>query len=463
MTSSHNPFRSPAVTPTPTGTTTPSNSSSAGRSSSNGGSTQAQSDSGSGSRPAPIDTSVSDILSEELPPAYTPSPNFYEGEATLEVGPRRPFQQPARIPPQNTSQFPPQSWAVPPQPSGASNWSGQPGLTQQHYHTTAYAPPHPPPPVHPDIAGVSRPSSTPPTRMSDFTRDFYAAGGGDSGLYGGASAQYQNGHAGASSSSSGPRYAPPSGEPPNRSEKAGVSSPRSSGPSASSSSSNGVPDDGRPTDRPVPGHPLLRQGKVLVYPHGYECQKCRNTGYKNFDPSHPCPRCWEKYSKPYAGAITYATWTSDSTPPSSSSFQRPLPNFRPPQSSLHQASSSWSGPLSGLARAATTSRASTPYGSGYPGASARVIPIAGGALPMGPYLDRLGAGPATGSGFPPNSWQAGPPPGPAGPAPATVFSPGDPRIGGRMCWRCGGRGKTSFLIFDEETCGICGGIGRTFV
>ena len=33
---------------------------------------------------------------------------------------------------------------------------------------------------------------------------------------------------------------------------------------------------------------------------------------------------------------------------------------------------------------------------------------------------------------------------------ATVVMPGDPRIGGRLCWQCGGRGVTPFLIFDEE-------------
>ena len=188
----------------------------------------------------------------------------------------------------------------------------------------------------------------------------------------------------------------------------------------------------------------------------------RNTGYKGFDPSHPCSRCWEKYAKPYSGAITYASWTSDGSSTASSTFQRPLPVFAAPQTALHQQSASWSGPVSNLSRAATTSRASNGYGGGYPGASARVIPIAGGALPMGTYLDRLGGGGAR-SGFPPPSWQLGGGLLPSSPGNATVYSPGDPRIGGRLCWRCGGRGKTSFLIFDEETCKICGGMGRTFV
>ena len=44
-----------------------------------------------------------------------------------------------------------------------------------------------------------------------------------------------------------------------------------------------------------------------------------------------------------------------------------------------------------------------------------------------------------------------------------MLAPGDARLGGRLCWRCGGRGTTSFLIFDEQTCGVCNGVGRTFV
>ncbi|RPD64063.1 hypothetical protein L226DRAFT_460018 [Lentinus tigrinus ALCF2SS1-7] len=450
MVSSHNPFRTRAVTPLPTGASE-AGVSSAETSSSNG-------DSDAPERPPQIDTSVSDILNEELPPAYTPAPNVYEGEATLELGPRRPFQQaipmPPRQPSYGPSQFPPPSWGLSPQPTGSSGWSSFPGQRRQELYTTPA-----PPPIHPDLAGIQRPSSTPNSPhgpLSDFARDFYAAGAGDSGLYGGSSSRYQADESDASSpSSSSRRYAPRSGEPPNR---------------ARSPAQDSSPDDGRPTDRPVPGHPLLRHGKVLVYPAGFECQKCRNTGYRNYDPSHPCSRCWDKYAKPYAGAITCAPWTADGQASSSSSgtFQRPLPVFRAPQAALHQQSASWSGPLpanAGLSRSATTSRVSQANSNGYPGASrTHVVPIAGGVLPMSSYLDRLG-GVGGRTVFPPPSWpspggQSGTPPSSGN---AVVYAPGDPRIGGRLCWRCGGRGKTSFLIFDEETCSICGGVGRTFV
>ena len=262
MVSSHNPFRTPEVTPTPTGASeaVPAN---AGSSSSIG-------DSDVEGRPPQIDPSVSDLLNEELPPAYTPAPNVYEGEATLELGPRRPFQQPIPIPPQQQSygisQFPPPSWGMSPQPTGSSGWSAFPGQRRQELYTTPV-----PPPVHPDLAAIQRPSSTPnapPEPLSDFARDFYTAGAGDSGLYGGSSSRYQSDEPDASSpSSSSRRYVPPPGEPPNHTGK-------SLPPTPTSPAQDGHPDDGRPTDRPVPGHPLLRHGKVLVYPAGFECQKC---------------------------------------------------------------------------------------------------------------------------------------------------------------------------------------------
>ena len=199
----------------------------------------------------------------------------------------------------------------------------------------------------------------------------------------------------------------------------------------------------------------------------------QNTGYKNYDPSHPCSRCWEKYAKPFSGPITYASWSSDGQSGSSPNFQRPLPTFRAPQASLHNYSSSWGGSSPGsasdLSRSATTSRAT--YGSGgYPGASTRVVPIVGGILPMSSYLDRLGTrvGGVGGLGprtcFPPPTWApAGQLSGSGSSGAVVVYPPGDSRIGGRLCWRCGGSGKTSFLIFDETTCSVCDGVGRTFV
>ncbi|KAI1796801.1 hypothetical protein LXA43DRAFT_879541 [Ganoderma leucocontextum] len=484
MVSMHNPFRSPTVTPTTTGRIgnsspplppiPPDDDAPIRPSYAPPPGPPPQRIQQSSGTPEETRGSVADILTEELPPAYTAAPNLREGESTLEVGPRRPFQQPAAVPRRQELHFPPQSWPPPESWGGTSphatgdSWTSFPGnlhRSQTGVDRARLAPP----PQHPTQRSYetrARPTSHPniPINVSDFARDFYAAGPEDSGLYGGLSTQYRSSSAGTSpTSSSGvppssTGFAPPSEDPPPRGKR--------------NAPSNGVPDDGRPTDRPVPGHPLLRHGKVLVYPNGYECQKCQNTGYKNYDPSHPCSRCWEKYAKPFSGPITYAPWTSDgqSASSSSSTFQRPLPTFRAPQASLHNNSASWAGRTSGgsdLSRSATTSRAT--YGAGgYPGASARVVPIAGGILPMSSYLDRLGTGVgglAPRTGFPPSSWA------PAGQLSGTpessgavvVYPPGDSRIGGRLCWRCGGSGRTSFLIFDETTCTVCDGVGRTFV
>ncbi|KZV88204.1 hypothetical protein EXIGLDRAFT_772914 [Exidia glandulosa HHB12029] len=89
-------------------------------------------------------------------------------------------------------------------------------------------------------------------------------------------------------------------------------------------------EDARPTTSPVPGHPFLRDGQILVYPISFECHKCLNTGYKNGDPYHPCRGCWDQYAKPYTGALTYAPFSaSSSSTHSQISLQRPLPRPSP--------------------------------------------------------------------------------------------------------------------------------------
>lgn len=51
----------------------------------------------------------------------------------------------------------------------------------------------------------------------------------------------------------------------------------------------------------------------------------------------------------------------------------------------------------------------------------------------------------------------------ASPSPGLIkLRPGDRRLGGHLCWRCGGSGTTSFLIFEESMCAVCKGIGRTY-
>lgn len=62
-------------------------------------------------------------------------------------------------------------------------------------------------------------------------------------------------------------YSPPPGAPP---------PPPPNRPGSSQSQDQ----DMTPTERPVPGRPLLHKGQLLVYPKSYYCGKCANTGYK---------------------------------------------------------------------------------------------------------------------------------------------------------------------------------------
>lgn len=329
-------------------------------------------------RPQADDVLSTDGIPESAPPAYSVTPNVGGGELVVEQGPRRPFQRAPdpllqlSTPPSQQEQQAQRQHLQPPQPERPQ-----------------FAPPPGAPPSHP-----GRPSS----QLSDFAQDFYNNPGVATTPPPAAQQQSQQ-----------PRYAPPPGPPPPH-RPASTSS--GAGPTAPPAS------DGRPTTTATPGRPLLRDGKTLVYPETYLCQKCQNTGYKNFDPSHPCRKCWDRFGKPYTAALASSPWGNQACGQSQSqrgrSFQRPLPAFKPPQAQVQPPPPP--PPMPG----------SYPP-SGMQSPSPRPVPI---------------------------PFQGVPPPG------STVVMPGDPRIGGRLCWQCGGRGTTSFFIFDEITCDTCGGIGR---
>ncbi|KDQ06636.1 hypothetical protein BOTBODRAFT_181399 [Botryobasidium botryosum FD-172 SS1] len=293
------------------------------------------------------------IPDDDAPPPYSAAPNQRAGEAAIEYGPRRPFQP---VDPQRQPRPPPlinfQPPGQPNVPVQHTGWGQYPGQGQQQMNNWV---PHPPP-RHPSVSGQHslhpRPSSV-----------------GSS----------------------------PSQQSPTRDSR--TTSPSSQGP----------PNDGRPTVSPTPGHPLMLNGRVLVYPRGFQCPKCYNFGFKRLDPTHPCQKCWSRYAKPFSGPIVHADWSQTA----GSTFQRPLPaHSRPPPSSPF-------GSVN-LSRAASTS-----------------------AIPSPPIHPQV-------------AYAHGPPPN------ALVVQPGDPRIGGRQCWDCGGRGTVSYLIFDSETCRTCRGMGRVF-
>ncbi|TFK34061.1 hypothetical protein BDQ12DRAFT_727247 [Crucibulum laeve] len=469
---SHNPFRSNAATPNATGTSASSGPPSftstpgAGETPVNGHGSRTT-NLASSNAAASSSTNALDVTSsrppprswtpEEEPPAYTPAPDVYQGETTVEYGPRRPFQPPPVPPPQSQSpqhtgystssgwsqnqQSRPgqgqgqslwqqitgqlsdivnaassaslsQGSAYNASPQHNSQWSAYPGQQQQpppqRQPTTprpysSFLPP--PPPRHPSsstLSVASEPSPhSPPS--SDFARDFYAAGPNLPGQG---------------------EFSPPSGPPPSTG-----STPR---PPTSPARSHGRPEDeGKPTRTPVPGRPLLKDGKTLVYPKGYECDKCHNTGYKHFDPTHPCKKCWSKYSKPFSGPLVYAFAPSSPNSPShaNTNLQRPLPRTIGPRSTPQ------------------------PPG-GYP---PRPPPSPYVPIPPPAPMINLPPMPSMRSMGPMTVYTPGrPPPG------AVVYSAGDPRIGGRLCYRCGGKGTVSFMIIDRETCEVCGGSGRVF-
>ncbi|KAI0343325.1 hypothetical protein BDW22DRAFT_1356945 [Trametopsis cervina] len=437
------------------------------------------------SRNAPPNTgSATDALSEELPPAYTAVPDFQHGETTVEYGPRRPFQQaplpvippisngpPRQFPPWQSAQPSGNAWHRPAASGWQSNWLTPPG--QMHRSATTAS--RPPPPRHPSRSGphdispsftggsyrpppgpppaqhprpaqphpptsppssnsLSAPPPVPPGSASDFARDFYLCGVDDTALMGGASDQYS---------------APAASLEVNRAARP-VTPPQrpAAATSAPSSPSSSTSQDGRPTETPVPGHPLLHKGRVLVYPAGHECSKCLNTGYKHHDPSHPCTKCWQKYGKPFSGPIAYAPWGDNAAQSRGNlNLQRPLRalGLSPPvQQHRHSTSLTDISVPPGGGRATLSRSASAvqrPASSSYPG------------MGYAPPFDS--------SPYPGPSAQYVPTHGPPPPG-AVVVRAGDSRLGGRMCWRCDGAGTVSLFFFDQSTCDVCNGMGRVF-
>ncbi|THV06619.1 hypothetical protein K435DRAFT_848702 [Dendrothele bispora CBS 962.96] len=454
-----------------------------------------------------------DPLNEELPPAYTPGPDVYQGEQTVEYGPTRPFQQPPPRPvpqpppPPQHPQLVPHPTGIQSQPSGLGPGSGW-STVQSHVHSQPQS-------LWRQITDA----------LTDRLDNLSVAGPSGNTHYG---YGYNNSYPPQPYGPGPNAYPPPSGPPP-------------------SSPSSSIPDDGRPTNKPVPGHPLLNEGKLLVYPAGYSCEKCHNTGYKHADPTHPCRKCWSKYAKPYKGALTYV-WgpsnnsSSNSDNPSSpispssshtsphshstSNFQRPLPKMRPPNAGYSAPpplrpnptggsgypGASWHGhhpppsgpppgppvapmntggtfapppgpppapaitptPTGALNSAQPTSPQQTyspppgppgtfspppgppppPHGMYHPPPGPPPLPHGAPPLPPRPNIQIVPAH----SSYSPYGSQNRPPPG------GVVYRPGDPRIGGRPCWRCGGDGRSPGLggLFFDEGCGVCNGIGRVF-
>ncbi|KAJ6462755.1 hypothetical protein C8R47DRAFT_992895 [Mycena vitilis] len=425
----HNPFRSPGVSPNPTGIL------------------QTTQQYAPPAHPppataqyAPPATPHPDAdatgLTEEAPPAYTTRPDAYHGESTVEFGPARPFQQvpmqppppPPLLQPRNGGWIPqqqaPSLWQqLTGQSSSAqfppATWSAYPGRQQQY---------------------ASPPQQAPPltTHVSEFARDFYATTNVPPGAFSDVS-----GARNASASGSGAGYPPPALPPPQ--QTAQYQPPPGAPPPSSPACAGGVPDDGRPTSTPIPGHPFLNNGTMLVYPPHHECSKCNNTGYKHGDPARPCAKCWSRYARPYSGAVAHAPSASGSGSAghAATTFQRPLPRtYAPAPGSLsaYPGASSHLSPASARSPSPTSARSPVPHGS---------------PVPPGTY------GPTASGAYPPTIYAPHAAP-PTIYAPTTTYAPGDARLGGAPCWRCGGRGAVRFLVFETVGCAVCRGVGRVF-
>lgn len=180
-----------------------------------------------------------DNIPSEAPPAYTPTADPYQGEAPLEFGPRRPFQPPPQ--PVITPSVP----AISINDTGRSTSDRGSGSQQHRFNFE-------PPPRHPS-ALPSSPASVNSSYEQNSSSSDHSRPSDD----------YRYSPTPPTPVRS---YTPPPGPPPRRVV------PISDRPSTSED--NFIPDDGRPTTTPTPGRPLLRGGKLLVYPNGFECSKC---------------------------------------------------------------------------------------------------------------------------------------------------------------------------------------------
>lgn len=292
---------------------------------------------------------------------------------------------------------------------------------------------------------------------------------------------------------------------------ASISAQASPRPQSASASSGPTPAGPLPTTRPQHGHPLLHDGKILVYPRGVpRCEKCGNTGYKGGDPSRKCSRCWRKYGRVYSGALkqAYEGTTSLSSVLEDSSLQRPLPMpitntyqpyARPPPALYVMPTGHPAGPQGAPVQNTYSSYAPRPPVA--PGVMPASQPQAGPSnaperfpedqhnsapplyahasntekpLPEQQYPQQQvlqqAPQPYMNPTLPNNYVQAPPPIGPTiswygstPPAGAIPVLPGDPRIGGVLCPDCYGSGTLNTLFdafFGGVECPRCGGTGR---
>jgi hypothetical protein len=194
--------------------------------------------------PSPARSATLDILQEDLPPEYTPGPNSLAGEQSVDFGPLRPFQDAGTRPRPGPQPLPNGPFIV-------------------HYRTPS---------------GSGRNTGSLSQMLGSLVASYLADRGGSSNGYVQPRAQAPYG---ASITSQPPVQARPpmgyGGPQVQQSPQIPGGWPQYPGqrPRARTPEPRSPPlNDGKPTMRPSPGHPLIRNGQVLVYPVGYECRKC---------------------------------------------------------------------------------------------------------------------------------------------------------------------------------------------
>lgn len=272
-------------------------------------------------------------------------------------------------------------------------------------------------------------------------------------------------HSANSYASNGSSYIPPL---PPRQPVASPQPQQTYRPTPSTSPPMQQPNYGAPsstvgsTQRLYQPHTPPTPPSLLNYPPGFWCNKCNNTGYKRMD--KPCRQCWDRFSVVgSAPRLTNSELVHQGgfpvPPPSISNGPYSAPLAPPPSQpfqaypTLHNSVVDHSPPVSpGWASA------HQPY------------PASGYSHPHPPQFQQPqpwpsygpGPGPVHNHGFPGHYQyqQALSQPIMQPPQAPLVVQPGDPRIGGYLCRRCGGSGRVDTWFLGDELCSTCQGLGR---
>ena len=235
------------------------------------------------------------VLAEDLPPAYTPGPDTRHGEQTVDIGPIRPFIQDdsaaleeslrRRRQMRGISEYPgetrQQAWGYGGRGRGGpgsmslsgllfelltAGARGSPGRSQ--FRPSVWDTPRggATPPLQPQMTGTPVPSQ--PTGGSYISRQPTGTSPMGTPPRRGWS-QYPGQDSAPNSTLNVP---PPPVHPSSPQIRPSSSSARMAFPESQQPVTSIT--DARPTAQASPGRPLLHDGRVLVYPLGYECPKC---------------------------------------------------------------------------------------------------------------------------------------------------------------------------------------------